>query len=110
MLGCLHPAWRNTPGRGPSIEAIEGALDDIVLIVHMRKSFFPDTKVAYISGGGDLDIFNAVSKTRTTLVSRDVFVSIEMLIFLIEYGCGKLLLQNQRCLFLIQNHKHHQKY
>ena len=36
-----------------------------------------DTKVAFISGSGDLELFDAVTGRRTSLVSRDVFVSIK---------------------------------
>ena len=43
---------------------------------------FLDTKVAFLSGAGDLTALEVPSLTKSSLVSKDVFVSIEMVISL----------------------------
>ena len=39
-------------------------------------SFILDSRVAFLSGAGDLELFDAVTQTSKVLVSKDVFVSI----------------------------------
>ena len=42
----------------------------------VQFTIFLDSKVAFLSGTGDLKLFDAVTQTSKVLVSKDVFVSI----------------------------------